>query len=70
MNSAIKEENGTLPSFANTTFADFRWMPHITSTGSGLIDRSNWNDAVYEQAEIAKEQLDKNYWIVEIDAES
>ncbi|ETT62749.1 copper amine oxidase domain-containing protein, partial [Paenibacillus sp. FSL H8-457] len=69
INRAFIKENGSLPNFKDTTFANFRWMPHITSTGYGLITKENWNDVVFKQAELPQTNLKENYIIVDIPEE-
>jgi hypothetical protein len=44
-------------------------MPHITSTGYGLITKENWNDVVFKQAELPQTNLKENYIIVDIPEE-
>lgn len=66
MNRSFTKENGSLPNFKDTTFASFRWMPHITSTGYSLINKENWNDVVFEEAEVPQSNLKENYIIVDI----
>lgn len=69
INRAFIKDNGSLPNFKDTTFANFRWMPHITSTGYGLITKENWNDVVFKQAELPQVNLKENYIIVDIPEE-
>jgi len=69
INGSFTKENGSLPNFKDTTFANFRWMPHITSTGYGLINKENWNDVVFEEAEVPQADLKENYIIVDIPEE-
>lgn len=69
MNRSFAKENGTLSDFKDTTFASFRWMPHITSTGYGLIHKGNWNEVVLQDAEVPQTRLKDNYIIVDIPEE-
>jgi hypothetical protein len=66
VNRSFTKENGSLPNFKDTTFANFRWMPHITSTGYSLINKENWNDVVFKETELAQTNLKENYIIVNI----
>ncbi|NUU79811.1 copper amine oxidase N-terminal domain-containing protein [Paenibacillus xylanilyticus] len=66
LNRSFTKENGSLPNFKDTTFANFRWMPHITSTGYGLINKENWNDVVFKEAEVPESDVKENYIIVDI----
>jgi len=70
INRSFTKESGSLPNFKDTTFANFRWMPHITSTGYGLITKENWNDVVLKQAELPQVNLKENYIIVDIPEET
>ncbi|MFS0872876.1 copper amine oxidase N-terminal domain-containing protein [Paenibacillus xylanilyticus] len=65
INRSFTKENGSLPNFKDTTFANFRWMPHITSTGYGLINKENWNDVVFKETEVPHTDLKENYIIVD-----
>lgn len=69
INRSFAKENGNLPNFKDTTFASFRWMPHITSTGYGLINKGNWNEVVLQDAEVPGAKLKDNYIIVDIPEE-
>lgn len=69
INRTFRKENGSLPNFKDTSFASFRWMPHITSTGYGLINNQNWNDVVLKETEVPQSALKKNYIIVSIPEE-
>lgn len=69
INRSFTKENGSLPNFKDTSFANFRWMPHITSTGYGLINNQNWNDVVFKEAEVPQSSLKENYIIVSIPEE-
>lgn len=69
INRSFTKENGSLPNFKDTTFANFRWMPHITSTGYSLINKENWNDVVFKETEVAQTNLKENYIIVDIPEE-
>lgn len=69
INHSFTKENGLLPNFKDTTFASFRWMPHITSTGYGLINKENWNDVVFKEAEVPQTNLKENYIIVDVPEE-
>ena len=66
INRSFTKEDGSLPNLKDTTFATFRWMPHITSTGYGLINKENWNDVVFKEAEVPQSNLRENYIIVDI----
>ncbi|WP_339221087.1 copper amine oxidase N-terminal domain-containing protein [Paenibacillus sp. FSL H8-0332] len=69
INRSLTQENGSLPDFTATTFASFRWMPHITSTGYGLMNKENWNEVIYKEAEVPQPKLKENYIIVDIPEE-
>ncbi|MBT2290400.1 copper amine oxidase N-terminal domain-containing protein [Paenibacillus albidus] len=69
INRSITNEVGTLPQFKDTTFASFRWMPHIGSTGYSLINKDNWNDVIFKAAEVSQNNTDQNYIIVDIPEE-
>ncbi|MCL6663412.1 copper amine oxidase N-terminal domain-containing protein [Paenibacillus amylolyticus] len=69
INRTFTKENGSLPNFKDTSFASFRWMPHITSTGYGLINNQNWNDVVLKETEVPQSALKENYIIVSIPEE-
>ncbi|WP_339276145.1 copper amine oxidase N-terminal domain-containing protein [Paenibacillus sp. FSL W8-0426] len=69
INGSFTKENGSLPNFKDTTFASFRWMPHITSTGYGLINKENWKDVEFKEAEVPEADLKENYIIVDIPEE-
>ncbi|MBP2110288.1 stalk domain-containing protein [Paenibacillus silagei] len=66
---SFTQQDGSLPDFTATTFASFRWMPHITSTGYGLINKENWNEVIYKEAEVPQPKLKENYIIVDIPEE-
>ncbi|MGG4046093.1 hypothetical protein [Paenibacillus favisporus] len=65
----ITNEIGTLPSVKDSTFAAFRWMPHIGSTGYSLIHKDNWNDVVFKETEVDSNNAKPNYIIVQIPEE-
>ncbi|WP_440114477.1 copper amine oxidase N-terminal domain-containing protein [Paenibacillus sp. QZ-Y1] len=69
INRSFTKENGSLPNFKDTTFTSFRWMPHITSTGYSLINKNNWNDVVFKEAEVPQTNLKENYIIVDVPEE-
>ncbi|GIP09459.1 copper amine oxidase N-terminal domain-containing protein [Paenibacillus macerans] len=69
INRNITNEVGTLPSFKNTTFASFRWMPHIVATGYSLINNENWNDVLFKEEEVEQNKVNENYIIVDIPEE-
>lgn len=69
INGTITNEIGTLPLFKDSTFAAFRWMPHIGSTGYGLIHQDNWNDVVFKETDIDQNNAKPNYIIVHIPEE-
>ncbi|WP_234489510.1 copper amine oxidase N-terminal domain-containing protein [Paenibacillus sp. S28] len=69
INGTITNEIGTRPSVKDSTFAAFRWMPHIGSTGYSLIHKDNWNDVVYKETEVESNNAKPNYIIVQIPEE-
>jgi hypothetical protein len=69
VNRTITNEVGTLPSFKDTTFANFRWMPHIGSTGYSLINKENWNDVIFKEEQVQQSKVNENYIIVDIPEE-
>ncbi|WP_339312079.1 copper amine oxidase N-terminal domain-containing protein [Paenibacillus sp. FSL M7-0896] len=69
INRSFTQQDGSLPDFTATTFASFRWMPHITSTGYSLINKENWNEVIYKEAEVPQPKLKENYIIVDIPEE-
>lgn len=69
INRMLIDEAGTLPPFKGTTFASFRWMPHIGATGYSLINKQNWNKVTYKDQELEQNQMKENYIIVEIPEE-
>lgn len=69
INGTITNEIGTRPSVKDYTFAAFRWMPHIGSTGYSLIHKDNWNDVVFKETEVDSNNAKPNYIIVQIPEE-
>lgn len=69
INRALTDEVGTLPSFKDTTFASFRWMPHVGSTGYSLINKQNWNDVIFKDQKVEQNKVNENYIIVDIPEE-
>lgn len=69
INKGFSNKVGTLPSFKDTNFASFRWMPHILTTGYGLINKQNWDEVVFKEQEVEQNKVKENYIIVSIPGE-
>ncbi|BFH63020.1 copper amine oxidase N-terminal domain-containing protein [Paenibacillus azoreducens] len=62
-------ETGVLPSFDSTEFASFRYMPQAGSTGYSLIQKDNWENAIFKDASLPQARVNQNYIIVNIPEE-
>lgn len=66
INKGFSKKVGTLPSFKDTNFASFRWMPSILTTGYGLINKQNWDEVIFKEQEVEQNKVKENYIIVNI----
>ena len=69
INRIMTNEVGTLPPFKDITFASFRWMPHIVSTGYSLINKENLSTVIFEEEQVPQNKVSQNYIIVKIPEE-